>query len=470
MKYTTNIQHIQEILVGRTALEQQLALDLSNEFRKGDLYRRINIAVNASFLFLEGLKSEPPLKAKIEALEIKNKFLFHTNPKTVEGVLADRDKGLWLTPEQCGNLIRFYGEVVQDCASQSVYWRKQRAKQIAWRYGGGGEAFKASRDPNYEAKPDKGSVWRKTDDMAKPQKLQGEAPAKGKGLRKVDELHPLMYAGSKHTDTPYIPVHLQPGGRIRTKPKGFFSMGANPYYDIIPGNLFDNEALKKLHIGKKFGGAMEWKIEDTSTIGKIDRVFGLPFGADISGTTTDNLYFLTGWADASKGDPLVMMLPLAVIIGEYHHALLEVAAAMSLRKVISYSIGFYSTLLPPLPGGIAAQPQRGDVAALLKGFENDPRNQHILLHYDKNNKIAGCFIAEHDDLDGFKNLGTVDIRLWPKFNSLPPYPPEDKIIGLLAEVGLANAAMASRRGALRGPEASLEMEQKRLEKKLGFTA
>jgi hypothetical protein len=213
---------------------------------------------------------------------------------------------------------------------------------------------------------------------------------------------------------------------------------------------------------------MVWKIEDTSTIGKIDRVFGLPFGADISGTTTDNLYFLTGWADASKGDPLVMMLPLAAIIGEYHHALLEVAAAMSLRKVISYSIGFYSTLLPPLPGGIAPQAQRGDIIALLDKFDKDPRNQHVLLHYNKNNKIAGCFIGEGDELGAFKELGKVDMRLWPRFNSLPAYPPEDKIMGLLAEVGLANAALASRRGALRGGKESAEMEQKRLEKKLGI--
>jgi hypothetical protein len=260
----------------------------------------------------------------------------------------------------------------------------------------------------------------------------------------------------------------EPGGRIRTKAEGFFKKGANPYYDIIPGNLFDNPALKDVHIGKKFGGVMVWKIEDTSTIGKIDRVFGLPFGADISGTTTDNLYFLTGWADASKGDPLVMMLPLAAIIGEYHHALLEVAAAMSLRKVISYSIGFYSTLLPPLPGGIAPQAQRGDIIALLDKFDKDPRNQHVLLHYNKNNKIAGCFIGEGDELGAFKELGKVDMRLWPRFNSLPAYPPEDKIMGLLAEVGLANAALASRRGALRGGKESAEMEQKRLEKKLGI--
>jgi hypothetical protein len=173
-----------------------------------------------------------------------------------------------------------------------------------------------------------------------------------------------------------------------------------------------------------------------------------PYGADISGTTTDNIYFLTGWADVSKGDPLVMMLPLAAIIGEYHHSLLEVAGAMSLKKVISYSIGFYSTLLPKLPNGVSPMSQRKTIEGLLKGFEEDIRNVHILLHYN-GPKIAGCFIAQGDEVAAFKRLATIDIRLWPKFNGFPSYPGEQHIMQLLGEEGLVNAALASKRGALR---------------------
>jgi hypothetical protein len=470
VKYTTDIQKIEDLLVGRTALEQDLALDVSKEFTKSDLFSRINVAVWAACSFLEGLKTEPALVTTIKNCEKDNDFLFHSNPKNLAGVLSDFDKGLRLSPEYCADLIRFYGEVIEKCASFSIYWRKQRAKQIVWRYGGGGETFKASRDDNYVAKADKGMVWRRSATTYKDPTV------------KDAKAEPVMLTqwrqGEGGKDPLWkksvVPAPDEPGGRIRTKDKKVlgevFKKGANPYYDIIPGNLFQDEKLKKLHIGKKFGGVMNWKIEDTSTIGRIDRTFGLPYGADISGTTSDNLYFLTGWADASKGDPLVMMLPLAAIIGEYHHSLLEVAAAMSLRRVISYSIGFYSTLLPPLPQGVSANPQRGDIAALLDKFEKDPRNQHLLLHYNKNNEIAGCFIAEGADLDGFRKLGTVDIHLWPKFNSLPAYPPEDKIIGLLAEVGLANAAFAARGGALRGANAQADMERQRLEKKLGFAA
>jgi len=292
------------------------------------------------------------------------------------------------------------------------------------RYGGGGEAFRFKRDSNYVAQADRGSVWQKEEFLEKNKKT----PYGFKGVG---------------------------GGRIRTKAGTFFSLPgtggkvANPYYDIVPGNLFENETMKNLHVGKQTGGVMVWKITDSSTIGKIDRVFGLPYGADISGTTTDNLYFLSGWADVSKGDPLVMMLPLAAIVGEYHHSLLEVAAAMSLRKVVNYSIGFYSTLLPNLPSDVKPMSQRSAIEGLLKTAEEDTRNKHVLLYYGSTSKIAGCYLAEGGDLGAFKKLATVDIRLWPKFKVFPPYPGEDNVMQLISESGLSNALLGSRRGALR---------------------
>ncbi|HEX7866504.1 MAG TPA: hypothetical protein VF555_16225 [Variovorax sp.] len=449
MLYTSDIPTIQKCLVDRVAIEQKLALDLSAEFSTGELHRRLQAAVRNSFEFLVTCgQSNRVIADKIAELERNNAFLFHTNVKTVVGVLAETAP---LTPEQCGNLIRFYGEVIDSCstltasfsAERARYFLDERAKQIGWRYGGGGEAFKASRDPSYVAKADKGMVWQKT-----PTK-------KGTSWQSTPD-----GAWTKVASTAEVG-----GGRIRVKAGNFFGGGggtANPYYDLIPGNLFQNDTLRNLHVGKRFGGVMVWKIEDTSTIGKIDRTFGLPYGADISGTTTDNLYFLTGWADISSGDPLLMMLPLAAIVGEYHHSLLEVAAAMTLRKVISYSIGFYTTLLPTLPKGKTALDQRGAVQTILSAAENDPRNKHILIHYNRANQIAGCFLAEPGEYDLFKKLGTVDISMWPRFNGMNSYPQEDDIMRLLGEVGLVNAALSSRRGALRNGAAQAVSEAARL--------
>jgi hypothetical protein len=383
---------------------------------------------------VDGAASNQELAAKIAELERGNQFLFHTTVKSVAGVLASTAP---LTPEQCGNLIRFYGEVIDSCRSLTPFFTSERAKQIGWRYGGGGEAFKASRNPAYAAEADKGMVWQKT-------------PTK--------KVNSWQQTGDTWAKVPTTAV--VGGGRIRVKANDFFggrdAKVANPYYDLIPGTLFQNQPLHDLHVGQQSGGVMVWKIEDTSTIGKIDRTFGLPYGADISGTTTDNLYFLTGWADISSGDPLLMMLPLAAIVGEYHHSLLEVAAAMTLRKVINYSIGFYTTLMPKLPEGKAALEQRGVVQTILAAAENDPRNKHILLHYSKTNKIAGCFLAEPGEYDLFKKLGTIDISMWPRFNGMSSYPQEADIMRLLAEVGLVNAALGSRVSAFRNRAAQAQ--------------
>jgi hypothetical protein len=435
MLYTSDLPTIQKCLVDRVAIEQDLALKLSAQFNTGDLHRRLQAAVRSSFQFLvDGAASNQELAAKIAELERGNQFLFHTTVKSVAGVLASTAP---LTPEQCGNLIRFYGEVIDSCRSLTPFFTSERAKQIGWRYGGGGEAFKASRNPAYAAEADKGMVWQKT-------------PTK--------KVNSWQQTGDTWAKVPTTAV--VGGGRIRVKANDFFggrdAKVANPYYDLIPGTLFQNQPLHDLHVGQQSGGVMVWKIEDTSTIGKIDRTFGLPYGADISGTTTDNLYFLTGWADISSGDPLLMMLPLAAIVGEYHHSLLEVAAAMTLRKVINYSIGFYTTLMPKLPEGKAALEQRGAVQTILAAAENDPRNKHILLHYSKTNKIAGCFLAEPGEYDLFKKLGTIDISMWPRFNGMSSYPQEADIMRLLAEVGLVNAALGSRVSAFRNRAAQAQ--------------
>lgn len=440
MLYTSDIPTIQKILVDRVALEQELAFNLAAEFSTGELHRRLQAAVTTAFKFLVSCStSNTVVEQTVARLERENAFLFHTSKKTVTGVLESTAP---LTPQQCGNLIRFYGEVIDSCASLSTFFTSERAKQIGWRYGGGGEAFKANTTPSHVAKADKGMVWQKT-----PTK-------KGTSWQNVNG------AWTKVASTAEVS-----GGRIRVKAGEFFGKDtktANPYYDLIPGGLFQNDELRRLNVGTKFGGVMVWKIEDTSTIGKIDRTFGLPYGADISGTTTDNLYFLTGWADISSGDPLLMMLPLAAIVGEYHHSLLEVAAAMTLRKVVNYSIGFYTTLMPKLPGGKTALDQRGTIQTILSAAENDLRNKHVLIHYNRTNQIAGCFLAEASEYDLFKKLGTIDISMWPRFNGMNSYPQEDDIMRLLSEVGLVNAALSSRRGALRNDAAQAVSEAGRL--------
>ncbi len=99
----------------------------------------------------------------------------------------------------------------------------------------------------------------------------------------------------------------------------------------------------------------------------ISQLHGLPPGATISGTTTDHMYTLfhvLGTAEQDKTVqgkkfikavykymPFIVLLPTVQMVRQYHHALIETAASLSLNDLISYRVGYYSTLLMPWQEG-----------------------------------------------------------------------------------------------------------------------
>jgi len=159
----------------------------------------------------------------------------------------------------------------------------------------------------------------------------------------------------------------------------------------------------------------------------ISQLYGLPPGATISGTTTDHMFTLfhvLGTAETDKSKlgkqfiedvykymPFIILLPGVQMVRQYHHALVETAAALSLNDMISYHVGYYSSLLMPWPTGKctwdkalykdikqvlrladAAVPHvyaMGDAVIKTKKMNDpvavmvNPRNEHeIKAHYD----------------------------------------------------------------------------------------
>lgn len=104
--------------------------------------------------------------------------------------------------------------------------------------------------------------------------------------------------------------------------------------------LYDAETTESGFLMKSmmFSGIKKWAIMATDVTGKMDRVFGLMKGATISGTTTDNIYFLNKFCKAVK-DPILYLLPVGAIAGGGHHSLLEVALPLTMNGLIDYSIG-----------------------------------------------------------------------------------------------------------------------------------
>jgi hypothetical protein len=181
---------------------------------------------------------------------------------------------------------------------------------------------------------------------------------------------------------------------------------------------------------------------DDSVLGKIENTFGLWKGAAISGTTTDTIHALKRFGGADL-DPLFFLLPVATIVWNYHHALVEVAMALTMNRIMDYSIGLYSTLMPRK----ASHPAKSSIESILRRFQDRGDNKLILIYY-AGNKKAGCFQFEAAEDASFKRLALADISLWQRFSALKTYPSEADILQLIRQHGLEGKAMLAVRKQL----------------------
>lgn len=165
------------------------------------------------------------------------------------------------------------------------------------------------------------------------------------------------------------------------------------------------------------GGINAWVLLDESTVHKIDRLFGLPLGADISGTTTDTIAFL-GHFVAAGVNPLYYLLPIATIVAAGHHTILESALALTHNWQITgveYRIGFYTTLLPRnafLPAG-------SNIKSVLQQYQDDVRNRLLLIYYEGPDRVGGCYeYADPTDRVLFRRIALADAFLMMRVRCL----------------------------------------------------
>jgi len=122
-----------------------------------------------------------------------------------------------------------------------------------------------------------------------------------------------------------------------------------------------------------------------STVLKVDRLFGLLRGADISGSASEGASILERWG-SDLLHSAYYLLPLATLVYNGHHTVLEVALTLSLNKIIDYHIGFYTSLLPA-----DAPPELDDIVAALKDAED--RADHFVVFF-KDSQPAGCLLFD----------------------------------------------------------------------------
>jgi hypothetical protein len=174
------------------------------------------------------------------------------------------------------------------------------------------------------------------------------------------------------------------------------------------------------------GGIASATLKDSSTVLKIDHVFGLSEAADISGTTTDSIFFIRRYARLFKQDfpvlagiiedPLYHLLALATLVAGGHHSLLESALSLTLNRHITsvtYRIGLYTSLLP----ANTQHPARGAILRVLQAAEQDPRNRLMLVYYDRPGSVGGAYLFRKDGLERieFERLSKADTFMLDRF-------------------------------------------------------
>lgn len=144
-----------------------------------------------------------------------------------------------------------------------------------------------------------------------------------------------------------------------------------------------------------FAGIQGKRAQNDSNVLKIDRIFGLLVACDISGTTADTVFAL----ETLGRDYLTAayyMLPLATIVHNHHHSLIEVALALTLNGVMNYEIGLYSTLLPK--DSTRIPPEFVGIDGMLKQYEQTAK--HFVLHYRDHNTggLAGGYLLSQAEV------------------------------------------------------------------------
>jgi hypothetical protein len=202
------------------------------------------------------------------------------------------------------------------------------------------------------------------------------------------------------------------------------------------------EAWKEQLVGGLGGGIQLKQAAGTDVLGKIEKVFGIPRGAAISGTTADTVHFMKKFGAAVGGlDPIYFIVPVASLVYNYHHSLVEVAMTLTLNGLMDYSIASYSTLLPK-KSGTRLKPS---VFSLLNRFEARIDNKFILNHYN-GSTIEGCYQMEAQDKPAFRKLATTNLKLWQTFKGYGDWPSEANILGLLHMHGMMAKATKAKRG------------------------
>lgn len=367
---------VQDLVDKRFKLEQNLALDLVAEF-DNETNGLIGPLRQMAKKALDDMHQEPQ--------DVLDKACRAEQSLTIWGTRGSLDdiNNQWrsLTAQECSDVIRLYGAAVE---------KRTEHQQQAGRIGPDQKAQLHNLKQQY--RPGGDPVWE--DGRIRSKTPDGAIPAEHKDWQMPAAVHGIDFkqaaAMQKRTT---IPLPPREPGQVR-----FFTPTM------------------------------------TSTVKKIDKAFGLPVGADISGTTADSIFFIERLSRRCNipYDPLYQLVALATLVAARHHALLESALTLTLNKIITYEIGFYKSLLP----ADSRHQARAAVNSVLSEHEDHDWNVHILVYFDQPERVVGGYRFEAGEINKFKELATTGQDFMWLFTTMPPYPTKVRIDRLMRMKGL----------------------------------
>lgn len=413
-EYIADAKKVEQMIKEKQAIEVMLAWDLLETFNKTpELIQTLRLAAGKALNEIVGalnynqpdwLKVFFAIKAAVEdekkaSMKLLNEKIHLgdskggkkpvidvvTAIKPMDGLaklITQVDK---FDAQECSDTIRLYGtfveKMVEAAGPQLKAYQDLLKKKMAERTGAGGEGLGAEKD----------AVWNTA------QNKDGSYKA----------------AAGRH--------------RWRFEAKGPVSAYQKAIEDAGPGSVHEFLVSMK-------GGQALFGLADSSTIGKIDRTFGLVPAADISGTTADTIFFMKKFVhnQAHTIDPIFDLLPLATIVAGAHHSLLEVALPLSTNKIVDYHVGYYSTLMPKRDGlpnhkGVTEIKAALDAAEKMnnKKLGNETfTNHHMFVTYDAPKKVSGAYVFKENDA-AFKTFAK-GTALLKSFQAGVPWPKKEE--------------------------------------------
>ncbi len=196
---------------------------------------------------------------------------------------------------------------------------------------------------------------------------------------------------------------------------------------------------------KAFYGIRDVQLMPHSTVRKIDIAFGLPQGADISGTTADSIIALKEVdlfndvmqkaASHCLPEAILQLLPLATMVSLGHHTLLESALTLTISGYINYCIGFYSTLMPnPTNRAGIDEEVSGRMMQALRKAETHRGNVHFLC-YHNGRGYEGLVYETDAEIEEFRKFAWVADPFREVMGAMSPHVPRDQLLDIAHFLG-----------------------------------